>query len=352
MLAQELLDMHDELYLHCDRVYSRWEYRKYYLLEQLIDSSADVICLQEMEESSYNSFFSPNLKENHYRSVYKKRTGSHSDGVAIFFKTDKFEFVSCRRVEFNRRCPILDRDNVAIIIKLRLLNCTPSSDADNFLYVATTHLLFNPKAGDIKLAQLCTLLAELREFTQKDIETHPVIICGDFNFLPNSCIYYFLRTGYLNYKYLSRNQVAGYSKGSGALIPHPIFPPNVGINNACEKFEISDATSIQVPSMSDNSFILSHPYTFQSVYPHSITEPSLVSTYHGHSFENVDYIFYSSPELENVGEGAYKVSREIKLFSRYDMPARGDLREFGPLPNKFHSSDHLQLISKFCYLVA
>lgn len=352
MLSQELLDMHGELYSHCDRVYSRWEYRKYYLLEQLIDSSADVICLQEMEESSYNSFFFPNLKENHYLSVYKKRTGHHSDGVAIFFKTDKFEYISCRQVEFNRRCPILDRDNVAIILKLRLINCTPSSDEDNFLYVATTHLLFNPKAGDIKLAQLCTLLAELREVTDKDRETHPVIICGDFNFLPNSCIYQFLRTGYLNYKYLSRNQVAGYNRGSDAFIPHPLFPPQIGINNACKKYEISDTASRQVPSMCDNSFILSHPYTFHSVYPHSIIEPSLVSTYHGHSFENVDYIFYSSPELESVGEKAYKVSRQIKLFSRYDMPTRANLKKFGPLPNKFHSSDHIQLISKFCYLVA
>ena len=41
---------------------------------------------------------------------------------------------------------------------------------DMRLCVATTHLLFNPKRGDIKLAQLAVLLAELDRFTRKGIE--------------------------------------------------------------------------------------------------------------------------------------------------------------------------------------
>ena len=39
------------------------------------------------------------------------------------------------------------------------------------LCVATTHMLFNPKRGDIKLAQLAVLLAELDRFTRKGIES-------------------------------------------------------------------------------------------------------------------------------------------------------------------------------------
>ena len=348
LLSQDLLELHRDLYTHCSQEYSAWEYRKYYLLEQLIDSSADILCLQEVHQSAYDSFFSPNLRERRFQGVYKRRTGDHNDGVSIFFNTDKFELVTCRPVEFFRGS-ILDRDNVALILKLKLIS---DSSEDNFLYVATTHLLFNPKAGDVKLAQVCTLMAEIRELTSQDKETHPLIICGDLNCLPNSCLYLFIRSGYLNYKYLCRSEVAGYKKPPSALIPYPLMPPQLGINNACEKVPSpqNDSENPALHEGDSKSYILSHPYTFHSVYRHSILDLSHVSTFHGGAFENVDYIFYSSPELEIGDEGVYSASRRLKLVSRYAMPTREDLRKLGPLPNKYHSSDHLQLISKFGYI--
>ena len=359
LLSQDLLDLHQDLYTHCSQAYSAWEYRKYYLLEQLIESSADILCLQEVHHSAYESFFSPNLREKNFQGTYKRRTGDNQDGVAIFFNTDKFELVTCRPVEFLRGS-MLDRDNVAIILKLRVIS---DSSRENFLYVATTHLLFNPKAGDVKLAQLCTLLAELREMTSQDKDTHPLIICGDLNCLPNSCLYRFIRSGYLNYKYLYRSEVAGYKKPLTALLPYPLMPPQLGISNACQKIpnpcdtfyepnpdNVNNDSDSPAPEQSNMSYILSHPYSFHSVYRHSISELSHVSTFHGSAFENVDYIFYSDPELEIIGEGVYRPSRSLKLVSRYSMPTREDLRKFGPLPNKYHSSDHLPLVSKFCYM--
>ena len=359
LLSQDLLELHQDLYTHCSPTYAAWEYRKYYLLEQLIESSADILCLQEVHYSAYDSFFSPNLREKNYQGAYKRRTGEHEDGVAIFFNTEKFELVTCRPVEFLRGS-ILDRDNVAIILKLKVIS--ESSSQDNFLYVATTHLLFNPKAGDVKLAQLCTLLAEIRDLTSRDKETHPLIICGDFNCLPNSCLYLFIRSGYLNYKYLCRSEVAGYKKPSSALLPYPLMPPQLGITNACEKIpnpystfykskpdDASIDSDNSVTEQRDKSYILSHPYSFHSVYHHSISQLPHVSTFHGSAFENVDYIFYSAPELEINEQGVYEASRKLKLVSRYSMPTRENLRKFGPLPNKYHSSDHLQLLSKFRY---
>ena len=351
MLAQCLLDEHRNLYEHCAPLYSSWEYRKYYLLQQLIDSTADILCLQEVDETAYLSFFLPNLRERHFKGTYKRRTGEYTDGVAVFFNTNKFEVVVSKPVEYKRNLTILDRDNVGLILKLRVLGDSSSPGSpptNNFLYVACTHLLFNPKAGDVKLGQVCVLLAELRELTSQDTETHPLIICGDMNCLPNSCLYCFLRTGYLNYKFLYRSEVSGYKKPPNGLIPYPLLSEDAGISNACKKVDTSAGPA---GGSASDSYTLSHPYSFCSVYPHSLTEPSLVTTYHGSAFENVDYIFYSCPVLE-IGkrEEEFKTSRKLKLLSRYSLPSRSDLRNFGPLPNKLHSSDHLQLVAKFCYV--
>lgn len=49
----------------------------------------------------------------------------------------------------------LDRDNIALIVQLL------HRKTNQFICVANTHILFNPKRGDIKLAQLKILLDTL-----------------------------------------------------------------------------------------------------------------------------------------------------------------------------------------------
>lgn len=66
--------------------------------------------------------------------------------------------------------------------------------------VATTHLLYNPRRQDIRLAQVQILLAELERCAQKNDEngkkTHlPVILTGDFNLQPYSAPYSLITNG-------------------------------------------------------------------------------------------------------------------------------------------------------------
>lgn len=90
---------------------------------------------------------------------------------------------------------LLNRENVAIIAKL----CLKSDPSIQFL-VATTHLLYNPRREDIRLAQIQILLAELDRHAQiidsKGQKTYmPVILTGDFNLKPYSAPYTFLTNG-------------------------------------------------------------------------------------------------------------------------------------------------------------
>jgi protein angel len=66
--------------------------------------------------------------------------------------------------------------------------------------VCTTHLLYNPRRQDIRLAQVQVLLAELdrhaQKFDEKGQKTYlPVIITGDFNLQPYSAPYNLITNG-------------------------------------------------------------------------------------------------------------------------------------------------------------
>ena len=59
---------------------------------------------------------------------------------------------------YNRDVMCLDRDNIGLLAKLSAK--TRDANANNVEFVvATTHLLYNPKREDVRLAQLVVLLA-------------------------------------------------------------------------------------------------------------------------------------------------------------------------------------------------
>lgn len=85
---------------------------------------------------------------------------------------------------------MLNRSNVAIVAKFRL-KASPYSQ----LVVATTHLLYNHRRQDVRLAQVQVLLAEIDRIAYRGIDEHrrvnylPIILTGDFNFQPNTAPY-------------------------------------------------------------------------------------------------------------------------------------------------------------------
>nr|CAG5883203.1 unnamed protein product [Menidia menidia] len=73
--------------------------------------------------------------------------------------------LSSKPVEFFRGGDaLLDRDNVGLILLLQPTGDPPGDppgDPSSCVCVANTHLLYNPHRGDVKLAQLAILLAEI-----------------------------------------------------------------------------------------------------------------------------------------------------------------------------------------------
>lgn len=135
------------------------------------------------------------MKTLNYDVLYKKRTGDKPDGAAIFFKRSLFHLKETHNIEFEQpNVDLLDRENVAIIAKFSLIN-DPSVE----FVVATTHLLYNPKRQDIRLAQVQILLAELDRIAKIEGDQNhlPIILTGDFNLQPYTAPYNLIVTGNL-----------------------------------------------------------------------------------------------------------------------------------------------------------
>lgn len=115
---------------------------------------------------------------------------------------------------------LLNRDNVAIIAKF-----APKDNPEAEFVVATTHLLYNPRRQDVRLAQTQVLLSEIERmaykkhgdrlfllFKKKHLKLLiaivyrnyiPLILTGDFNATPDSAVYELIRYGQVDYQHLT-----------------------------------------------------------------------------------------------------------------------------------------------------
>lgn len=145
-----------------------------------------------------------------YCCEFKARTGSKPDGCAICFKSEKFRLLLVKPVEYYRKnISLLDRDNIGLVL---MLQPNTGKEAPT-LCVANTHLLYNPRRGDIKLTQLAILLAEITKVAQlQDGKFCPIILCGDFNSVPGSPLHRFIKEGRLNYEGMTIGKVCYLSK--------------------------------------------------------------------------------------------------------------------------------------------
>lgn len=365
ILAQGLLEDNLYLYQHCRHRVLSWPQRRDNLLDEIRQADVDIMCLQELQEDHYEQVFKPELERLGYGTLYKRRTGDKHDGCGIFFRRSLFELELCQAVEFVREgVPVLDRDNVGLIALLKPC-AQPSTDFR--LCVATTHLLFNPRRGDIKLAQLCLLLAEIDRLASKGSvdgrpQYYPVILCGDMNSEPHSPLYSFLARGSLCYTGLLSGDVSGQGEGANRGKPIPLDDCLRHLNISDESRYNPDPPKQQgkkeqqdkvTSAEQEGSGCVSHGLNLVSVYQHvkhgRVPE---VTTHHQRASCTVDYIFYTVKHKQTV-ERDYRVINTgvvegpLKLLATYGLMSHKELAAVSGLPNEVQSSDHLPLIAKF-----
>ncbi|CAG0915964.1 unnamed protein product [Notodromas monacha] len=117
---------------------------------------------------------------------------------------------------------------------------------DDSFFIATTHLLYNPRRHDVRLAQMAILLAELDRLTFVGQDPSygnkprykPVILCGDFNFGPVCPEYEFVTRGYFEFQ----SKFAGSLNTTdqwGQELRDEMLPLSVGITDTCQHVHVA-----------------------------------------------------------------------------------------------------------------
>ncbi|XP_040984968.1 protein angel homolog 1 isoform X1 [Aquila chrysaetos chrysaetos] len=412
ILAQDLVEQGLDLYLHCHPDILNWNYRLPNLLQEIQHWDPDVLCLQEVQENHYWEQLEPTFKEMGFACFYKRRTGTKTDGCAVCYKHSRFQLISLSPIEYFRPgLDILNRDNVGLVLLLQpLLPEGLDLKAVSPLCVANTHVLFNPRRGDIKLAQMALLLAEIDKIAKTtEGSYYPVILCGDLNSVPDSPLYKFIRNGELSYHGMPAWKVSGQEEFSQQLYSRkllaPLWPSLLGITDNCQyvtlcqpkksgrrkysrdfllQFHFCDVACERPPQLvflegvtdakpdrpahwpkpaamvkdpdpqpfvPRSSGIIQHGLNLTSVYSHFLPQrgrPEVTTMPMGLG-ATVDYIFYSAEPVENGSRGGRRLYRDgaLKLLGRLSLLSEDVLLLANGLPNPFCSSDHLCLLASF-----
>ena len=110
---------------------------------------------------------------------------------------------------------VMTKDNIGLLACLEtkeeiyshtFANGVLPSDHKQMLFVCTAHIHWDPEYCDVKVIQTLMLLSELktimenamktyRSNTSKDYTSVPLVLCGDFNSLPDSGVIELMKTG-------------------------------------------------------------------------------------------------------------------------------------------------------------
>ncbi|CAH2040750.1 unnamed protein product, partial [Iphiclides podalirius] len=221
-----------QMYGYCPSWALEWDYRKKGILDEIRHYSADIISLQAMETDQFYNFFLPELKQDGYDGIFspksRAKTMSESerkyvDGCAIFFRSAKFALVKEHLIEFNQLAMansegsdnmlnrVMPKDNIGLAALLKTKEAawengipTDSSMLGQPILVCTAHIHWDPEFCDVKLIQTMMLSNELRSILDDSARTlrlagHrdnvQLLLCGDFNSLPDSGVVEFLSSG-------------------------------------------------------------------------------------------------------------------------------------------------------------
>lgn len=355
ILSQELMVEHLYLYKKCNPAHLKWNYRLARLTEKIVEQKPDILCLQEVEEDALREILeSIKFEMPSMLYVFKKKTGLRTDGCAIIYNCNLFELVCSDYVEFFRPdISLLNRHNIALFGKFR---CKLKKEAH--LLVGTTHLVYNPKREDVRLAQTMVLLAELDQHSilkPEKLDRMPIILTGDFNFKADSAPFQLIHTGQLVYEGLTKGYLSKPETHLSPLIGKHFLSNRLRITDNCQYIDCDETNYENNPQQSSsfsdesnpkNSHLfstgsLSHSLNLKSVYDHcdGVSYGSVFQS----RWVTVDHMFYT--RSNKMQEATKKI--KLVLDSVYQLPNERQCRRLGCLPNEQHGSDHLKIAACF-----
>ncbi|KAL5248243.1 hypothetical protein ACHWQZ_G017431 [Mnemiopsis leidyi] len=381
ILSQLLLENNKYLYRGISNNYLKSD-RFQLIIKELESYDADIVCIQEFDHQNreiFASHFGPKGFDNIYQRKPHIPYQEKDDGCFMMYRKEKFKLIKDASLGlFKSSEGLLDKPNCA---QIALFECSDGSQ----LCVANTHLLYNPRRGDIKLAQLSLILHHIQQTVNplQQCGGVPVVFCGDFNTCPSAPLYNLLKYGKLQYSEFTPDKISG-QKGFKKL--HKVAPglwndKEMGFHEhglvkrdenelaQCRETyrSLSQGSSLLAQSFRDlecskcsdlypyKQGSISHNINFRSAYDHidSDGKTKEVTTYIQNDARTVDYIWYSNHDNtpQNCAHGhscdPHCSSSVLTLKSKRRLLTKPELFNMGRLPNAILGSDHQALHASF-----
>ena len=308
-----------QIYPYCESWALQWDYRRILLMNEIQRYEGDIVCLQEVQIDHYENTFKPKMGELGYEGLFKPKTRDDNptaiDGSAIFYRKSKFVLKDQYSIEYNEAArqhveygtfaadkkAILRRllkGNVALIAVLEEVQPSHASHrTPRSLCVVNTHLYWDSQFEDVKLWQTLVLCQELEKMmTDRYL---PLLVCGDFNSLPDSAVY--------------------------ALLTPPRH-----VSYSHKVFELDQLSLL--PPISK----ITHNFPFASAYAKVLKSEPLYTNFTGHFKGVLDYMFFTESNLRVTG--ILEIDDEAKLVRNV------------ALPSPFYPSDHLAIVADFDFV--
>ena len=179
----------------------QWSYRGPKLIEEIVRSGADLLCLEEVDH--FKDFFEPQLAERGFKGFFVPKidspclsfpNNSGPDGCAFFYRSERFELCEKKEIVL-KNIEGGPSHQVALLAKLKTKQTASGqtkSSPPHTLTVATAHFKSKTVGRKLRAAQGKHLIEEATAFSEPG---QPVIIAGDFNATADEEVYEYFDGG-------------------------------------------------------------------------------------------------------------------------------------------------------------
>jgi CCR4-NOT transcription complex subunit 6 len=312
------------------------------ILEEIRETNADIVCLQELDRTSYDEFFRAELSRSGYKGYYAQKSRAETlgdnakfvDGCGTFWKDKKYIQLDSQHLVLGRKAVerpgakasadmlnrVWQRDDIATVVFLE------NRVTGSRVIVVNAHIYWDPAYKDVKLIQAAVLMEELSKLADRYAKIPPAMNKQVFRFadaedepLPEPGP---------SLSYQSGPQIpmivcGDFNSGAGSAV-YDLFTKK-GLIAEHIDFLGRDYGTLSRAGMS-------HQFTLKSSYA-AIDDDMPFTNYTPNFVDVLDYIWYSSNTLRVVG-----------LLGAIDPEY---LKRVPGFPNFHFPSDHIAIVAEF-----
>ncbi|TMW56729.1 hypothetical protein Poli38472_006739 [Pythium oligandrum] len=189
-------------------------YRMQLVFQEIEENQADIICIQEMGQAIFYSFFEPMMGSMGFHAYYAGKTGTTQEGCAVFIRKSCFDVLDDRIVDLSMAVQYSqDAEMNALLAELpeiakgirripsiaQVLVLRDRHDPTRRLVLVNTHLFYREDGHMIRLVQTLATVREIERVRASLVSEEAghvgVLFCGDFNAYPHTAPIDFLLAG-------------------------------------------------------------------------------------------------------------------------------------------------------------